>query len=193
METELSGFFSDIYERNVWGCGSGGGSRIENTHEYNKFIVEFIRQHGITDVVDLGCGDWQSSYLIYNQLSQVKYRGYDCVKSIVEANKVKHSRHSFDVLEFATYPDQIPSGQLCILKDVLQHLENNEIYRILDECVRKFKYILVTNCCGQQMDDEPNSHRSRPLAAQYLPLKKYGATPYLRYFTKEISLIEGCK
>lgn len=65
--------FTKIYETCEWGDNnntdykgsSGGGSSISFNEEYIKFLKQFIDTNNIKKVIDLGCGDWQSSHLIY--------------------------------------------------------------------------------------------------------------------------------
>ena len=51
--------FDAIYRGNVWGSGSGAGSREEVTRGYRSYLHSFLRSNRIGSVVDLGCGDWQ--------------------------------------------------------------------------------------------------------------------------------------
>lgn len=81
---------------------------------------------------------------------------------------------------------------MCILKDVLQHWKTEEIYEFLDYIVenKKFKYILICNCCNQEKDNqETDINHWRPLSYVFYPLKKYNITKLLNYNTKEISVI----
>ena len=41
--------------------------------------------------------------------------------------------------------DDLPSGDLCIIKDVLQHLSNDSVSRFLRVLQRKFRLALITN------------------------------------------------
>lgn len=190
--------FQDVYEYNKWGCGSGPGSTEENTVVYNKFIVDFIKTVDAKQVTDIGCGDWQSSHLIYDNLQPIDYLGLDCADSIVRANKIKYPRYSFKQLDAVKYPSLIRGSEVYILKDVLQHLRTKDIYKILDCLTKKdFKYIVITNCQNQNFDDEdlPNRNvvsHSRGLSASFYPLKKYGAVPLLNFNggdNKETSII----
>ena len=82
---------------------------------------------------------------------------------------------------------------MCILKDVLQHWAINEIYTFMDYLVesKKFKYILLVNCCNQTIDNQDcDKTRWRPLSCNLLPLKKYNAIKIDSYHTKEISIIK---
>lgn len=190
--------FQDVYKFNKWGFGSGPGSTEENTVIYNRFIVDFIKTVDARQVTDIGCGDWQSSHFIYDNLQPIDYLGLDCTDSIIKANKIKHPRYSFRQLDVAREPSLIRDSEVYIIKDVLQHLRTKDIYKILD-CLsmKNFKYIVITNCQSQNFDDEdlPNRNvvaHSRGLSANFYPLKKYGAVPLLNFKggdNKEISII----
>jgi hypothetical protein len=60
-KTQYTDEFIKIYNTNYWGNGSGSGSYIKNTIEYNKYIIDFIKKNKINSITDIGCGDWQSS------------------------------------------------------------------------------------------------------------------------------------
>merc|ERR1719454_1272856 len=78
--------FTQIYQTDAWGKGSGAGSIPVHCLKWIEFVRQFIRKHQVESVVDLGCGDWQFSPYIYHDLD-VEYTGYDVVPRVVEANR----------------------------------------------------------------------------------------------------------
>ena len=102
-------------------------------------------------------------------------------------------KYSFTHLDFCNNKESIINGELCILKDVIQHWSLDNIYNFLDYLVanKKFKYILICNCC-YQIKDNTNIQNGdwRQLSCNYLPLKKYNAKKIYNYHTKEVSIIE---
>lgn len=195
----MEDWFTRIYENCEWGDNknplykgsSGGGSDADTNATYTRSLRSFIEQEKIKSVVDLGCGDWQSSHLIYNGLD-VEYTGYDCYKSVVEANRLQfpQSNYAFEHLDVFNDRNKIKDAELYVLKDILQHWTCDEIYTFLDELTsRKFRYIMICNCSGQTSDDQNEPFRSRPLSMRYLPLKKYMPTYWFSYGTKEVSFI----
>ena len=134
--------FTNIYENNIWGNDSsidnlykgtsGGGSEINNCRQYIDFVREFIIKNKINKVIDLGCGDWQASYLIYEKLDNIYYYGYDAYEKLIISHKNKYPDYSFIHLDFVDHKEKIESGDLCILKDVLQHLSNISIDTLLN-------------------------------------------------------------
>jgi len=195
--------FTNIYENNAWGKNittefngnSGDGSSIEfNKDTYIPFLKKFIVDNRIKTIVDLGCGDFRCGKLIYNDLN-ITYTGYDTYKKIIVYNTKQHSvpKFSFIHLDFFNKKQQIIPGDVCILKDVLQHWPLKDIYTFLDYLVKckKFKYILIINCCNQTKDntDIPVGHW-RQLSCEYFPLKKYNPIKLYNYDTKEVSVIK---
>lgn len=194
-------FFTNIYENKSWGDNnnteysgsSGGGSFIEfNQDTYVPFLKNYIVNNNIKSIVDLGCGDFKCGKLIYDDLD-ILYTGYDTYKKIIEYNLIQHSlpKYFFVHLDFYNNKERIIKGDLCILKDVIQHWEMNEIYTFLDYLVENklFKYILICNCCNQTVDNPNNNQRSTPLSCDYFPLKKYNPIKLYNYHTKEVSVI----
>lgn len=194
--------FTNIYETKLWGNnknskysgGSGEGSQVAvNKTTYIPFLQNFIRERGITSVVDLGCGDFVCGRLIYNALD-VKYTGYDVYKKVVDYNATVHPspKYTFIHLDFLGEKENIVGGDLCVIKDVIQHWSLENIYVFLDYLVetKKFKYILITNCCQQTKDNTTIKNGDfRRLSSEYLPLKKYSPKSLYKYHTKEVCLI----
>jgi hypothetical protein len=193
-------FFTDVYEKKQWGDNnnseyngsSGGGSDINYNSSYISFLKQFIIEQGIKTVVDLGSGDFRCGELIYNDID-ISYTGYDTYKKVIDYNSSRYlmPKYSFIHLDFYNNKESIANGDLCILKDVLQHWKMCEIYNFLDYLIesKKFKYILIINCCGQLTDNPDNEGRSIPLSINFLPLKKYNPIKLLNYHTKEVSVI----
>lgn len=181
--------FTKIYDTHYWINGSGPGSYIENTKVYNAFIIDFIKTHNITTITDIGCGDWQSSHLIYEKLNNIDYLGIDCVESVVQKTKVNHPKYNFINLDILNNVHLIRDSDLYIIKDVLQHWKLKDIYDFLDKLILKnFKYILITNNGNQFNDDLELTEyigNGRGLSSDYLPLKKYNCVPLLNYYGDE--------
>ena len=193
--------FTNVYENNSWGNNnnaeyngsSGEGSAINyNENTYIPFLKKFITNNNIKNIVDLGCGDFRCGKLIYDDLD-ILYTGYDTYKKVINYNSTHNllPKYSFTHLDFCNYKETI-NGELCILKDVIQHWSLDDIYTFLDYLVehKKFKYILICNCC-QQIKDNTNIENGdfRQLSCEYFPLKKYNPVKLYNYYSKEVSVI----
>jgi hypothetical protein len=195
--------FTNVYENNVWGNNnneeykgsSGNGSNIYyNIDTYVPFLKKYILINNIKNIVDLGCGDFKCGKLIYDDLD-VLYTGYDTYKKIIDYNSKQHSlpKYSFIHLDFYNKKESIVKGDLCILKDVIQHWPLDNIYTFLDYLVENkiFKYILICNCCDQTHDNtDIKMGDCRSLSCHYFPLKKYNPIKLYNYHSKEVSIIE---
>ena len=69
--------------------------------------------------------------------------GVDIVPDLIEHNRANHGseRASFVCLDIVDGP--LPAGDLCLLRQVLQHLNNEEIATVLEK-LTNYKWVLVT-------------------------------------------------
>lgn len=140
--------FSDIYKYQLWGTNdagegsSGPGSTAKNTEIYRNFIQDFLKTFKINSVVDLGCGDWEFTKLI--NWDGIDYLGLDIVGLVIERNIKLYSSKSIQFRYGNALQEELPSADLLICKDVLQHLPNTDIMKIIKQ-LHKYKYCLLTN------------------------------------------------
>ena len=196
--------FTHIYETSLWGNNknpnyagsSGSGSLLEkNKDTYIPFLREFITENNIKTVVDLGCGDFVCGAITYDDLD-VKYTGYDTYKKVVDYVSSCHAapKYTFHHLDFYNKKEEISCADLCIIKDVLIHWSNDHITTFLDYLIasKKFKYILLCNCCRQIKDynDDIKVGDWHPLSCDFLPLKKYNTRKLFEYIFKQVVVID---
>lgn len=140
--------FTEIYDKAIWGRNdqgvgfSGEGSLLLNTREYISFLEKFIKEYGITSVVDAGCGDWEFSR--YVDWTGINYSGYDIVTQVIEKNKILFSSPTINFARANITTVDFPKADLLLCKEVLQHLPNEDILKFLQQ-IEKFKYCLITN------------------------------------------------
>ena len=180
MSILASQVFQTIYREQKWGRGSGPGSTPTNTIEYRSFVERFIKSNSITTVTDLGCGDWQFSYLI--DWSGIQYLGIDLVPELITENRKRFSAPNIQFRDFSTI-DELPCGDLLIAKEVLQHLPNNVIIEYLAIIRKKFRFALLTNSTLPEEFGNPDISIGgfRPLRLQGAPFNAPGAV-VLNYF-----------
>lgn len=150
MNENFGAVFSKIYEQNAWGNGSGPGSAPENTKSYRTILQYLLNEPYINTIVDLGCGDWQIMSLITIPENK-KYTGLDVVPGLIEAHQQKYAKPNVEFKLTQGLAD-LPSGDLLVIKDVIQHWPNAQIYEFIQTVLPKFKYALITNCfkaCAQ--------------------------------------------
>jgi hypothetical protein len=133
--------FVDIYQNNAWGFGSGHGSQAYVTKGYRSFVETFIRENGVRSIVDYGCGDWQFSRLI--DWGDAEYTGLDVVERVVAGNQKRYGRYG---VRFELNRGEPRGGDLLLVKDVLQHLPDDDVKDFLRDVLPRFRYALITNC-----------------------------------------------
>lgn len=140
--------FTQIYNTGEWGRDrfgegtSGSGSLPETTEPYRFFVQQFIDQHQIQSVVDMGCGDWSFSQLM--NWENINYMGFDVVKSVIEKNQAKFTQPNIHFYHGDVLTTDLPPADLLICKDVLHHLCNEDISSFILQ-LPNFKYCLITN------------------------------------------------
>ena len=143
---ELRRIFDEKYvsATSDWGGeGSGPGSEPFYNIQYRAFLENFLVQNNITYVDDIGCGDW--SFSRYVRFHGITYRGFDIAPSIISRNAACFAAPN---ITFEVMPENkwdVPGADLLIMKDVLQHLEDDEIFEFHERVFPKYAYCLITN------------------------------------------------
>jgi SAM-dependent methyltransferase len=138
--------FSEIYRRNLWGgapgtFSSGTGSKSAQAADYANFVNALIKSRGIQKVVDLGCGDYRVGRLLRQH--EVSYVGVDIVPDLILRNTREFSNESTTFLCRDIITDDLPEGDLCLVRQVFQHLSNEQITQILKR-LATYPLVLVT-------------------------------------------------
>ena len=140
--------FAEIYRTKAWGSVdgeefySGPGSGPEFATAYAQWVNQFIAEQAVRHIVDLGCGDFRVGRLL-NTSSDVRYTGTDVVADVVRYNR-EHFQNAYIEFQCANIiEDELPDGDLCLIRQVLQHLSNQQISRVVDACSR-YRYVLIT-------------------------------------------------
>lgn len=135
--------FEQIYAENKWLYGSGEGSQRQHTRGYRSFLQNFLREHQIGSVVDMGCGDWQFARFI--DWKGIDYLGLDVVSAVIEANQREFAAPKVRFRLAAGDSSDLPPADLLIAKDVLQHWSNDAIKAFIPK-FNRYRFCLVTNC-----------------------------------------------
>jgi hypothetical protein len=138
--------FTEIYGKQRWGAGgdffSGTGSVSAHADGYIKYVEDFIREHGIKSVVDCGCGDFRISGSI--DWGECDYIGIDIVGSLIERDQQLYGAPRRRFMQRDVVTDVLPDAELCLIRQVLQHLPNEAILAIVSS-LKKYKYVLISD------------------------------------------------
>lgn len=126
---------------------SGSGSHDEKiTRPYIELLSNLIKNNDISSIVDIGCGDFYIMQQVLQNCPEVDhYVGIDVVDGLVARNQEKFGteRIQFVALDASDDRVELPHAELCIVRQVLQHLDNAAISRVVTK-LRSFRYVLVT-------------------------------------------------
>jgi hypothetical protein len=152
--------FAEIYKSQSWGkregavyCSGEGSSREDLIGPYCAEVENFIHSHQIQELVDLGCGDFNVGLRLRGHVR--KYTGVDIVPDLIDYNRKKFgdSEVKFECLNIID--DDLPKADLCLVRQVLQHLSNAQIERILPK-LGAYQFIIVTEHVYRGAGFKPN-------------------------------------
>ena len=151
--------FEKIYEEKRWGnsdienrkYSSGDGTRDkEVVGEYIDAVTVFLsKQEGLKSGLDLGCGDFSVGVAFCDLFKD--YQAMDVAKNVIKENKTiyKSKKVRFSVLDLTS--GQIPSTDVILVRQVLQHLSNDEIKKFIKNIEGKFRHLIVTESLSKSM------------------------------------------
>lgn len=169
---------AQVYENNLWGGDryefySGQGSHHPETVElYIAVVSSFLKNFETPPVVcDLGCGDFNIGKELVKYSK--KYIAIDIVPALIAFNKKEFKAENLEFHALDIAADDLPSGDCAILRQVLQHVSNAEIKRVVEK-LYDFKYVILTEHIPEK-DFEPNKDI---ISGQGIRLKKQSGVDF---------------
>ena len=148
MNNFLSTYFDYVYQKGLWGAqySSGQGSHWPPlVNAYVDCFRTFLREKtvGNTTIIDIGCGDFNIGKNFIDDCNQLI--GIDVSQSIIDMNKSRYQFKNTCFLRLDARKDKLPDGDIAILRQVLQHLDNHSISEILENIKRtSCSWLIVT-------------------------------------------------
>lgn len=140
--------FEHIYSQRQWesreGSGpfdSGSGSASAPSRPYIELIRNYIKHNKVKVVADLGCGDFRVGKQICEGLA-IQYCGVDIARPLVAHLNAKYQTDSIKFLCLDLVEDDLPDADLYLIRQVFQHLGNQQIQIILHKL--RGKIVIVT-------------------------------------------------
>lgn len=141
--------FTEIYAEKQWGLSSetfesGAGSADERiTAAYVSAVQGWLRKIGsrTMTLVDLGCGDFRVGSQMVELCS--RYVGVDIVKPLIDHHAKTFGSPKVQFLHLNILEDSLPDGDVCFLRQVLQHLSNDQVLKILRQ-IEKYRWAVIT-------------------------------------------------
>jgi hypothetical protein len=139
--------FNRIYNDNLWGTHgserfySGSGTYSASVDSYVRYVRDFVECCDIRTIVEIGCGDLAIGRTYCDLVD--RYVGIDVSSVVVKENIARFSSQKVSFMEGDAASVDLPTSDLCIIRQVFQHLDNDSILKILRRN-RKHKYMLIT-------------------------------------------------
>jgi hypothetical protein len=137
-----------VYHQKLWGDNGSKFYSGEGSHHpdlvkpYIKVLSNFLQSLKKPFVIcDLGCGDFN----VGKELVPISgsYIAVDIVPELIDYNR---QTFNFPNLEFQCLDiakDELPKAEIVLLRQVLQHLSNAEVQKVMKKLV-SYRYVIVT-------------------------------------------------
>ena len=95
-----------------------------------ELIKTFLTEHpDIKHVIEFGCGDFNvASKFISDSFD---YTGVDIVEDMINSHQKNFASEHVNFMCLDIVEDDLPDGDMCLIRQVLQHLSDDDISRIL--------------------------------------------------------------
>ncbi len=185
---------TQIYEKKFWGSNTAAFYSGEGSHNsaivkpYVNAVLKFLKTHNnALTVCDLGCGDFNIGKQLVKHTKT--YYAIDIVAPLIERNKTVFKDTHLEFLCLDIAEDALPKADCAILRQVLQHLSNEEIQKITPK-LKAYKYIILTEHLPLG-SFEPNKNKITSLGnrlKQNSGVDVLAAPFYLKIKTQEVIL-----
>ena len=176
QKATLAARFADIYEKDVWRFRlaaetpkSGPGSSLAATERLRAELPLLLNRLGAKTLIDVGCGDF--TWMQHVALEQA-YIGLDVVASVIEANREAHAAPHRRFLFADATQDEIPDGDVVLLREILFHLSFDDIARVLRNVLAKPRaYVVATSDPSTLFNSDIPTGDFRVLNLEMRPLR----------------------
>ena len=127
-----------IYENNLWGGDTSeyysglGSHHLELVDLYVETVSTFLKSFETPpEVCDLGCGDFNVGKELVKHSK--KYIAVDIVPDLIAHNKAAFPADNLELRVLDIASEDLPIGDVVILRQVLQHLSNAEIKNVVEK------------------------------------------------------------
>ena len=123
---------------------SGSGShRNDEISAYLDAVANFLRSfERKPNAVDLGCGDFTVG-LKFRSFCD-RYTACDIVPGLIAVNKTRFGDLGVDFRVLDLIVDNLPDGDIALIRQVLQHLSNDQIGKFIARASLRYKFLVVT-------------------------------------------------
>lgn len=153
--------FRAVYKEGKWGTDPQGDFYSGSGSHDPKIVLPYIEAVGKfleslpvpPSLVDLGCGDFN----VGRQLRPYcgNYTACDVVSDLIARNQTKFCDLNIDFRRLDITQDNFPDADVAVLRQVLQHLSNTQILKVIPKLDR-YKFLVLTEHLPADPDFRPN-------------------------------------
>ncbi len=147
--------FSAVYATSAWGTAAGAADGFDSGWGSDpRFSVALAQAltaiagdgpQGVS-VVDVGCGDFRTGSFLLDQVRAISsYEAIDIVPELIVRNRQRfgprYPKALFRCLDAVESP--LPAGDVVLIRQVLQHLGNQEALSVIQNARRACRRMLV--------------------------------------------------
>ncbi|MES2438929.1 MAG: class I SAM-dependent methyltransferase [Verrucomicrobiota bacterium] len=140
--------FSRIYQKRIWTgdeeLSSGAGSRFSDLVDpYIDCVTRWAEEHDGKHLtaLDLGCGDFHVGRRVFPNFG--KYIAADIVPILIDNHRKNHIAPNLEFLCVDGINEELPQADVIFIRQVLQHLSNEQILKILPK-LGQFKHAIIS-------------------------------------------------
>ena len=123
-----------------------GSHESEVVNAYLSAVTGFLQSFPEKpDVVDLGCGDFAVGSRIRPYCG--RYVAADFVEGLIERNKQVYESDNVDFRALDMINDDLPTGDVVFIRQVLQHLSNGEIQKVVAKLPGSYRSRFSPSIC----------------------------------------------
>jgi SAM-dependent methyltransferase len=157
--------FSAIYREGKWGtksewafCSGSGSHCPDLVQPYISAVCNFLSSLPCPpSVVDLGCGDFNIGRQLRPHCG--RYIACDVVPELIDHNQKKFGGLQVDFRCLDIVQDDLPVGEVALLRQVLQHLSNPQITRVVRK-LYKYRFLVLTEHLPANKEFPANKEQS---------------------------------
>jgi len=159
----LDEVFTRVYRERLWGFPkpwkrskffSGPGSHeVEIINPYIEAVQAFVQPRATMNAVDLGCGDFNVGGRIRKSFN--RYTACDIVSELIQHNKRSYADMDVEFCCINISTDPLPSGDIVFLRQVLQHLSNEQIGHVVAK-LQNYRFLVLTEHLPDKRVFTPN-------------------------------------
>ena len=164
----LADLFGGIYRDSLWGQSPDAWETFYSGHGSHDpmLVMPFLYSvrgflHGLhmhdgrrPDILDIGCGDFTIGARLTDLAN--RYLACDVVAPLIDRNRARFRRDGLEFLVLDATQTTPPSADVVVIRQVLQHLSNEQIACILEHLPERCSYLLVTETVPGKQGFVPN-------------------------------------